>query len=51
MLKCDFGNLRREIDLIDSATATVLHWYVMDEHFVPHLSYVAMLIERAGPIT
>ena len=51
MLKCDFGNLRREIELLDRATAAVLHWDVMDGHFVPNLSYGAMLIERVRPLT
>ena len=51
MLKCDFGNLRREIELLDRAAATVLHWDVMDGHFVPNLSYGAMLIERVRPLT
>jgi ribulose-phosphate 3-epimerase len=46
MLKCDFGNLHREIELLDSAEASLLHWDVMDGHFVPNLSYGAMVIER-----
>ena len=46
MLKCDFGNLHREIELLDSAEASLLHWDVMDGHFVPNLSYGAMLINR-----
>ncbi len=51
MLKCDFGNLRREIELLDQAAAPVLHWDVMDGHFVPNLSYGAMVIERTRPLT
>jgi ribulose-phosphate 3-epimerase len=51
MLKCDFGNLRREIELLDQAGASVLHWDVMDGHFVPNLSYGAMVIERTRPMT
>ncbi len=56
MLKCDFGNLRREIELLDRAIldqdgAAVLHWDVMDGHFVPNLSYGAMVIERTRPMT
>lgn len=46
MLKCDFGNLHRELEVLDSAGAEVLHWDVMDGHFVPNLSYGAMVIER-----
>lgn len=51
MLKCDFGNLRREIEQLDQAEAAILHWDVMDGHFVPNLSYGAMLIEKVRPMT
>lgn len=51
MLKCDFGNLHREIELLEAADASVLHWDVMDGHFVPNLSYGALLIERVRPLT
>ena len=51
MLKCDFGNLHREIELLDSAEAALLHLDVMDGHFVPNLSYGPMVIERLRPLT
>ena len=51
MLKCDFGNLHREIELLETAEAPVLHWDVMDGNFVPNLSYGALLIERIRPLT
>ena len=51
MLKCDFGNLRRETELLDSAGSSLLHWDVMDGHFVPNLSYGPMVIERVRPLT
>jgi ribulose-phosphate 3-epimerase len=44
MLKCDFGNLHREISRLEQAGAKLLHWDVMDGHFVPNLSYGALLI-------
>jgi ribulose-phosphate 3-epimerase len=51
MLKCDFGNMHREIELLNSADSAVLHWDVMDGHFVPNLSYGPMVIEKMRPMT
>ncbi|MBL8818286.1 MAG: ribulose-phosphate 3-epimerase [Planctomyces sp.] len=46
MLKCDFGNLHRELELLTTSGAPLLHLDVMDGHFVPNLSYGPMVIER-----
>lgn len=51
MLKCDFGNLHREVERLSQAAAQVLHWDVMDGAFVPNLSYGAMVIDRVRPLT
>ena len=51
MLKCDFGNLHREIEMLDNADAGILHLDVMDGHFVPNLSYGPMVIESLRPMT
>lgn len=45
MLKCDFGNLNGEIDRLDRTGSKWFHWDVMDGHFVPNLSYGAMVIK------
>lgn len=47
MLKCDFGDLNSEIQRIDAAKLPLYHWDVMDGHFVPNLSYGAMVIAEA----
>ena len=46
MLKCDFGDLRREVELLERAGAPALQFDVMDGHFVPNLTYGALVIER-----
>lgn len=51
MLKCDFANLQREIALLESAEAPVLHFDVMDGHFVPNLSYGALVIKSLRELT
>lgn len=45
MLKCRFGRLDEDMAALAAGGAPVLHWDVMDGHFVPNLSYGALVIE------
>ena len=38
MLKCDFGDLAGDLRRLDEGQAPVIHWDVMDGHFVPNLT-------------
>lgn len=51
MLKCDYGCLNAEVEALQSAGACLLHWDVMDGHFVPNLSYGAPVIAAVREAT
>ena len=51
MLKCDFANLDRDVQRLDAAQLPLLHLDVMDGHFVPNLSYGAMVIRSLRQAT
>ena len=51
VLKVDYGNLHREVQLLEQAGVGVLHLDVMDAHFVPNLSYGPAVIESWRKLT
>lgn len=51
LLSADFSNLRKDIEIIESAGAQWLHLDIMDGHFVPNISYGPILISKIRPHT
>lgn len=51
LLQCDFGNLEREVRVLEEAGVEALHLDVMDGHFVPNLTYGLPIVETLRRLT
>ncbi len=51
LLLCDFGDLKREIALLEEAGVKALHLDVMDGHFVPNLTYGMPIVAGIRKLT
>jgi ribulose-phosphate 3-epimerase len=51
LLTCDFGRLSEEVRAVERAGARILHLDVMDGHFVPNLTYGAVVARAVRQAT
>lgn len=50
LLAADFGNLARDVNMINSSQAAMIHCDIMDGSFVPNISFGFPVIEAVGKV-
>lgn len=48
LLACDFGNLKKDMDMINESRADLFHVDVMDGRFVPNISFGQEIVKVIG---
>lgn len=51
LLNADYSRLEEEIKIAEDSGADMIHWDIMDGHFVPTISFGPMLIKALGDKT
>ncbi len=51
LLSGDFNNLEKSYNLVSECGADIIHYDVMDGHFVPNLTYGAGIVKAAKSVT